>query len=217
MRRLLEYFALAPDRRLAAVRADARAEIRKRRGGKGGGGDFHSCFWADAKLHASGGTALAATTEGRIERSKQRERLYPLLAHGFLTWWNEKRRWINEEITVLPEPVNAPHDFAEIAGRVKVENVLALKLGGTTNRLIYPYFSEHPPMSDDIARLGLWLMSQALTDYKIDDMRILDVLRGESYSIDRYPLRGNEGAIFVERYARMLSDWRAFLHEFGGT
>ncbi|MBB5684965.1 hypothetical protein [Sphingobium boeckii] len=153
-------------------------------------------------------------TDGRVHDNKARTRLYPQLAHGYLSWWNEKRRWINEPIEVIPQGVKAPYSFAEIGGTVKVENLLALNIGGNRKRLVYPYFSEKPVMQDDVARLGLWLMGQALPKYQIEDMRILDVLRGVTFSIDKSHLLGNEGAIFVERYAKMLSDWRGFLRDF---
>ncbi len=214
LRTLLAYFGLSPERRTAAVRADARAELRKEGMTSSTGGDFHSCFWADAKAHSAGMGDLLDMTLKRIADSKARERLYPVLAHGYLEWWNEKRRWINEEIRVIPEVVSAPFSFHEINGTVKVENLLALKIGNDRERLIYPYFSERPQLTAEVARLGLWLMSKALPTHAIEDMRILDVLRGEPFSVDRYPLNGEEGRIFVERYARMLTDWRAFLKEF---
>ena len=214
LRKLLEYFGLPPERRLAAVKADARAEIRKDGGASSDGGDFHSCFWADAKTFAAGKGDLLLMTQGRVVGHKGRARLYPALAQGYLTWWNEKRRWINEPIEVIPHGVKAPYSFAEIGGTVKVENLLALKLGSSRHRLIYPYFSEKPTLTAEVARLGLWLMSQALRNYSPDDFRILDVLRGQTFSIDKTPLQGNEGVVFVERYARMLADWREFLKEF---
>jgi len=214
LRRLLEYFGLPADRRTAKVRADARNFIRNQAGASSGGGDFHTCFWADAKAHAAGESDLVVTTQGRISDNWRRQRLFPVLRDGFLLWWNENRRWINEEIHALPDPVNAPHDFLEIGGRVKVENVLALRIGDRDLRLIYPYFSENPPLSDETARLGLWLMGQALRGHQIEQMRILDVIRGRTFSVDRLPLQGNEGAVFVERYARMLADWRGFIEEF---
>jgi hypothetical protein len=215
LRTLLAYFGLPPDRRTAAVRADARAEVRKAKNGKtSNGGDFHSCFWSDAKAYAAGGADLTTRTAERVNDSDARARLYPQLAEGFLRWWTEKRRWINEEISVIPLAVNAPHTFKEIDGTVKVENLLCLQVGGESNRLIYPYFAEHPPLRPEIARLGLWLMGQAFPQYKLEDMRILDVLRGEPFSIDRHPLDGTEGAHFVERYARMLADWRGFIEDF---
>lgn len=214
LRTLLAYFGLPLDKRTAAIRADARAEVRKQGKPSSNGGDFHSCFWSDAKSHAAGRGDLIESTNLRVAEVKARARLYPALAEGFLTWWNEKRRWINEEIHVLPQPVKAPHHFAEIDGTVKVDNILALRIGGDRKRLIYHYFAETPALREDVARLGLWLMGQALTQYDVQDMRILDILRGDVYSVDRFPLNGNEGAIFVERYARMLHDWRQFLKDF---
>lgn len=214
LRRLLQYFGLNADRRLAAVRADAREFVRNQRRPPTGGGDFHTAFWADAKNHASGIISLEDATRDRISANWRRQRLYPRLSDGFLLWWNENRRWINEEIVALPNPVGAPHDFLEIGGRVKVENVLALEIGGADRRLIYPYFAETPALTEGNARLGLWLMSQALRDHQLEQMRILDVIRGVTFSVDRTPLQGNEGAIFVERYARMLTDWRSAVEEF---
>ena len=215
LRKVLQYLAMEPKKRASAIRADAREVVRKERAPRQeGGGDFHSCFWADAKAFASGDLDLRDQTNLRIEASWQRKRLYPMLQEGFLHWWNEKRRWINEEITALPETVGAPHDFIDLGGRIKVENVLALKVGEDGLRLIYPYFSEAPPLNPEVARLGLWLMQQALDHYDIKDMRILDVLRSESYKIQDYPFTGKEGLVFVERYATMVADWRALLAEF---
>jgi hypothetical protein len=215
LRKLLMLFGLSPQRRLTEIRADARKEVRKRKGGGKSGPDFHTGFWADAKGHAAGHIDLPAATLVRVdENPRSRRRLYPELANGFLEWWNNKRRWINEDISVMPTAVKAPYHFAEIDGIVKVENLLALNVGDSSIRLIYPYFSETPVLSEENARLGLWLMSIALPTYSINNMRILDVLRGVTYSTDRYPLVGNEGAIFVERYARMLADWRRLVAEF---
>ena len=214
LRTLLAYFGLTPERRTAAVRAAARGEVRKQGMAKSNGGDFHSCFWADAKSHAAGTSDLSAMTLARVEQVGARSRLYPALKDGFLDWWNEKRRWVNEEISIIPQGVKAPYIFLEIGGTVKVENLLALRIGGEHERLIYPYFAEKPKLHEDTARLGLWLMQQALPRHRPEDMRILDVLRGEIFSTDRYPLRGNEGPIFVERYARMLTDWRQFIRDF---
>ncbi len=215
LRKVLQCFAMDPKKRASAIRADARAYVTKERQPRGdGGGDFHSCFWADAKKFAGNGADIHLLTNGRIEDSWQRKRLYPLLTQGFLEWWNEKRRWINEEIHALPESVGAPHNFIELGGSIKVENVLALKVGEDGRRLIYPYFAEHPPLDEVSARLGLWLMSQALPRYDVNDMRILDVLRATAFSVRDQPLTGNEGTMFVERYARMLADWKIFVAEF---
>ena len=42
----------------------------------------------------------------------------------------------------------------------------------------------------------------------IEDMRILDVLRGEPFSIDRYPLGGSEEETLSLSYRRILREWR---------
>lgn len=86
--------------------------------------------------------------------------------------------------------------------------MLSLRLGEDRFRYVYPYFAEKPLFTPEAARLGLWLMSQALPDYDINDMRILDVLRGEAYSVDKYPLIGNEEEIFRLRYRSVLREWR---------
>jgi hypothetical protein len=217
LRKLLRLFLLRDDLRTTQVRADAKAEARKRREGpRPGGGDFHTPFWCDAKAHAGGRGDLADATDLEIEKNWRRKRLYPRLRDGFLLWWNEKRRWINEDIEELPNTIKASYGFAEIGGTVKVENLLCLKVGEGERRLVYAYFSERPALTEEEARLGLWVMSKALPKENIQNMRILDVIRGEPFSVDRYPLRGDEEKIFVGRYGRMLIQWRRFVEEFGG-
>ena len=54
-------------------------------------------------------------------------------------------------------------------------------------------------------------MSKAVSEHRIEDMRILDVIRGEAYSIDKYPLSGNEEAVLTDRYRVILSEWRTYL------
>lgn len=101
--------------------------------------------------------------------------------------------------------------FADIGGVVKVENLLSLQIGNERFRYVYPYFSERPALTPEYAQLGLWLMSKAVSEHRIEDMRILDVIRGEAYSIDKYSLSGNEEAVFTDRYRVILSEWRTYL------
>lgn len=217
LRKLLQLFLLRDDLRITQIKADAKAEARKRKEGPPpGGGDFHIPFWRDAKGHAGGRIDLPEATELEIEKNWRRKRLYPRLRDGFLRWWNEKRRWINERIQELPNTIKASHGFADVGGTVKVENLLCLKVGNDGRRLVYPYFSERPALTAEEARLGLWVMSRALPREDIRNMRILDVMRGEPFSVDRYPLRGDEEKIFMTRYSRMLAQWRHFVKEFGG-
>lgn len=108
----------------------------------------------------------------------------------------------------LAKPINAAVGFEEIDGTVKVENLLSLQIGENRYRYIYPYFCERPPMSLDVARLGLWLMSRALPELDASEMRILDVLRGQAYALDDNPLTGDEEQDFTLRYRRILREWR---------
>jgi hypothetical protein len=209
LRKLLKLFMLKESMRSTAIRADAREVMKKLDEGSGPGGDFPIPFWKDAKDHAAGRCDLHARTDEQIAKNWRRKNLYPRLRDGFLKWWNEKRRWINEEIVELPKRIKASFGFAEIEGTVKVENLLCLRVGDDKHRYIYAYFSDKPVLTPEAARLGLWLMSRALPQHNIEDMRILDVLRAESFSIDKHPLQGDEEESFTLRYRRILREWRS--------
>jgi hypothetical protein len=195
--------------RATAIRKDARETMKRMEEGSAKGGDFPIPFWKGAKDHAAGRSDLSETVAEQIDANWRRKNLYPRLRDGFLKWWTETRRWINEEIAELPKTIKASFGFAELEGTVKVENLLCLKLGDDKRRYIYPYFSDRPALTPEVARLGLWLMSRALPQHDIDDMRILDVLRGESFSVDKCPLHGDEEEAFTLRYRRILREWRA--------
>jgi hypothetical protein len=209
LRKVLKLFMMKENLRSTAIRADARETMKKLDEGSGPGGDFPMPFWRGAKDHAAGKSDLHETTAYQINKNWRRKNLYPRFRDGFLKWWTEKRRWINEEIAELPKTIKSSFGFVEIDGLVKVENLLCLKVGDDKYRYIYPYFYDKPALNPDHARLGLWLMSKALPQHNIDDMRILDVLRGESFSIDKYPLNGDEEESFKLRYRRILREWRS--------
>jgi len=197
--------------RSTAIRSDAREHMKRQDEGPSPGGDFHVPFWSDAKAHAAGGRDLREATVKQIEKNWRRKNLYPRLKDGFLLWWNEKRRQFNEPIIRLPTPINSSVGFAEIEGTVKVENLLYLKIGEDKFRYIYPYFSDKPSLTPATARLGLWLMSQALPQHDIENIRILDVLRGKAFSVEKHPLLGNEEEAFRLRYRSILREWRNHL------
>lgn len=211
LRKLLQLMYLRENLRTTRLKAEARTELARRAGHTSGGGHFHVPFWADAKAHAGGHRDLTEATDEQIAKNWRRKNLYPRLHDGFLRWWNENRRWINEDINELPNTIRASYDFADIRGVVRVDNLLALRVGDDGLRLIYPYFSDRPYLSEEAARLGLWVMSKALSDHKIDDMRILDVIRGATFSVDRHALTGGEEGIFRARYAAILEEWRYWI------
>jgi len=213
LRKLLKYFYLPDRARKALLRDDIRSQIRKEAGYDAGGGDFHTPFWTDAKAHVEGRLDLRTQMKLRVEGNKRRERLYPLLAEGFLGWWNEKRRWRNENFEIIGEGVFARLPIPELGCSVKIENLVAAKIGDKTNRIIYPYFAEEPVLGNEAARLGLWAMSEAL-DYQREDFRILDVLRGASFAPRDVPYAGDERTLFLQKYKSLIKEWELLRNEY---
>jgi hypothetical protein len=148
---------------------------------------------------------LRASVAARTAANVRRERLYPLLADGFLRWWEDRRRW-NEPFEFYEQSVKARYSIPGTEAEVKVENLLALRVG-TASRLYYPYFCEEPELSEEAARLGLWVMGQALPEHDPDDLRVLDILRGRSFAPGDVPARGTEEADFRTRYQLLVDLW----------
>lgn len=215
LNKLLKLCALSEKALISAVRAELRAERDKAEGEEAGGGDFHGPFWSDAKNHVIGALHLTGQTLLRIDRHKGRRRLYPLLEKGFLSWLDLLKRGTNEPVTWLPESIHNHHEIPELGLTVKVDNLLGLKIGHDKHRLVYPYFSERPILSEKWARVGLWLMSQALARFSATDMEILDVLRGRSYSGSSLFFRGDEESLFTDRYLEIQAQWNELRHEYG--
>lgn len=213
LRKLLTLmFAPAPQA-ISILRADIRDNIRKDLGVVGGGGDFHAPFWHDAKAHVNGERDLHFSVAARIGTHKGRARLYPFLRDGFLDWWDHKRRWTNEPSTSELLAVKGALDFQKL-GVVKIENLLAMSIGHSRNRIIYPYFSEVPTLNADGARLGLWALARALPEYPLDEFRILDVIRGQSFAASDLTFKGDEEGDFIRRYQEINSIWEALLKEY---
>lgn len=203
LRKLLKILFLEPNRRQAELRTDIRDELARAVGADPGGGDFYAPFWADAKDHVFGAADLHSCVEDRIEANYRRARLYPMLRDGFLIWWNERRRWTNEPFR-QGEALKTRFRFPGLDATVKVDSILSVRDGLDEAHIVYPYFAESPMLSERAARLGLWLLIDALPTVPSDEIRILDVIRGQTFSIDRTPLRGDEGEDFRTRYAAAL-------------
>jgi hypothetical protein len=170
--------------------------------------DYYGCFWADAKHSVLHGLDLKLATEDRIAKNKLRKRLYPILERGFTDWWRDELRGTN--LLITPEEATAHTRWAlpDIGITLKFENFLALKVGHDQYRLVYPYFSEKPPLEDKWIRIGLWLLDNALPQFGLEAMRLLDVQRGKGYSSITNPLSGTEEAELREKCVAMLALWR---------
>lgn len=213
LRKLMQLMLASERRRTSLLRANITSELRRERNGPGEGGDFHSPFWADAKSHASGDTDLRHATPARIRAHRGRARLYPLLTEGFLNWWEERRRRRNEEFEVTEAQIGGRLPLDGL-GVVKIESNLGFSIGDDGYRVIYPYFCEEPEMTADIARLGLWAMSQALPNQELDDLRVLDVLRATSFSTVESAMRGTEEQEFRALYRVLIDRWRELRREY---
>lgn len=211
---LLKAFQLPNNELTTFLRADIRREIAKENGGNTGGGDFYAPFWSDVKHHVAGNCDLHEETGRRIIANDRRNRLYPLLRDGFINWWDNKRRWRNEPFGFQPLRVKARYRIEELDAIVKVENLLGLSIGEQDNRLIYPYLYESPELNDQISRLGLWLLSTALSEYNKQDMRLLDVIRSNSYAVSDMSFQGTERAEFILNFERIINKWERLKSEY---
>ena len=215
LNKLLRLCTLPENKLITELKADLNAERKKLDGQKSGGGHFHHPWWDVAKDHVIGEADLSESLPYLVAAGINRDRLYPMLTEAFLSWFDEFRRSTNMAIGISEEEVHKHYVVPRLGLTVKVDNLLALRLGHDSHRLIYPYFSEWPALPQDWARVGLWLMRDALVEFDITQMEILDVLRSRSFRGSSVFLRGDEEAIFAAKYRHMLSLWTEFRPLYG--
>ena len=205
LRKLLKLLFLEPRKRQSELRSEIREDRRREAGERAGGGDFYTHFWADAKAHVFGGADLRGLTAERVHANDRRANLYPQLRDGFLQWWEEKRRWTN--LPFKPgRKLRARVRFPSLDTTVKVDNILTVIDAKGDEHVIYSYFFPDPVLNEEAARLGLWLLSKAFPDVPVQELRILDIIRGNVFSLDRNPLVGDEEIEFLARYARLIRE-----------
>jgi len=205
LRKLLKVLFSDAASQRSALRADIREEIARKAGDTDSGGDFYAPFWFDAKAHVFEGADLHGAVQARIAANRRRADLYPRLEDGFLLWWNERRRWTNEPFRP-GQALKAQFAFPGLDATVKIDGILSVRDADDVDHFIYPYFAPTPVLSDEAARLGLLLVTRALNDVPPNEIRILDVIRGQAFSLDRHPLSGDEEQTFRRRYTQVLAD-----------
>lgn len=214
LRKLLKIMYLQGPQRVSALRADIRDDIRRENGEDGSsGGDFYGPFWRDAKDHVFGVTDLREQTAIRITSNVGRANLYRQLCDGFLTWWNERRRWTNEPF----QPADSMKTICRLPGvdaAIKFANILSVRDGRDEERFVHAYWFTIPSLNDESARVGLWALTQAFPTFDPPQFRILDVIRGQTYSLERNPFRGNEEDLFRRRHADALAQWQMLRGEY---
>jgi hypothetical protein len=214
LRKALQLFYAPPSLLRQLLMKDIQLDRKKEAGGnRGQGGDFHVRFWSDVKKHISGNGDLTQLTNDRVKSDKRIRRLYPLLKDGVLDLLNAKLRWSNEPIEIVPQSVHGNLRIEDLGGTIRIRDALHARVRGEYNRVVYPYFSEEPALSDEGGRLGLWVMQNALPKLSADDMRIIDPLRRTFFSPQITPLQGNEEAVFLERYRALIEEWERLKSE----
>lgn len=213
LRKLLKILYLPQNRRISALRADIREDLARERDGPGAGGDFYGPFWRDAKDHVFGYSDLRDTTRTRIDSNDRRANLYPQLRDGFLLWWDRRRRWTNEPFRPA-EPLRTLYRLDDLNAVVKVANILSVRDGRDEDHFVYPYWFPEPVLGEEAARLGLWLLGDALPQIRSDELRILDVIRGQTFSIDRNSLHGDERNVLRARYRTLILQWEELRREY---
>jgi hypothetical protein len=206
LRKILQLIAADEKRRTAILRRDISDSRRPPDPDREGGGDFYSPFWADAKASVRGDLDLRQAVTERIASNGRRASLYPRLLEGFLRIASEGRRLRNEDYNVAPLSPRGRFTVAGLQGVIKVEDTLQLEIIGVGVRTVYPYFADAPEMQTDVARLGLWAMAEAL-QRPVTEMRLIDILRAETYSTRNAPQFGDEGELFARRYAEICDQW----------
>jgi hypothetical protein len=213
LRKLLKLMFLPVRERRSELRKNIREEMSRLTGIDVGGGDFYGPFWADAKAHVFGALDLHDAVDARIAVNGRRVNLYGRLRDGFLLWWTERRRWTNEPFR-QGGTLKTRFRFPGLEATVKIDNILSVKDGNDGHYAVYPYFAPDPALSEEAASLGLWLLAEAFPNIPPNEFRILDIIRGRTFSLDRIALRGDEGENFRRRFSQLMSEWDTLKGEY---
>jgi len=214
LRKALQLFYAPQSLRRSILKEDIRLDRRKEAGvTRSRGGDFFLPFWSDVKRHISNDDDLTQMTIDRIKSNRNYKRLYPLLKDGILELLSAKLRWSNEPVEIVSQSVHGNLQIEDLGGTIRIRDALHARVRGEYTRVVYPYFSEEPALTEEGGRLGLWMMQQALTELDPNDMRIIDPLRRTFFSPQTTPLQGNEEAAFRENYRSLIGEWERLKHE----
>lgn len=201
--------------RIRIIRSDLREEKAKKLLLQEGGGDFYGPFWHDAKAHVAGRSNLRITTIQRIADWDQRKTLYPILCEGFLKWLELARRETNQPLVPTAKDFHTRFEIPDLHLLLKIDNVMGLQGEDSHARLVYPFFCKEHRLSEKWARVGLWLMSRGFTEFDLDELEILDVIAGTSFSGRKIRLNGDEEEVFRSNYQRLHAEWAALRPAYG--
>jgi len=206
LNKLLKLLYLPEKGLQSELRTDIRQARSKAQGRDSGGGDFYQPLWHDIKLHVTREKDLLESIEERIAKNYRRKNLYTRLGNGFLDLW---RRGNNQKVEILPHSPKGQCILMKGRLTIKVQSIMAITIDDQ-ERLGYPYWFPEPAIHDEAARIGLWVINNALPSQSIENVRIFDIIRSEYYSLATNPLQGNEEKLLLSHYDR-ISKLRAKL------
>jgi len=214
LRKALQLFCANEASRRSILKNDIRLDRKKEAGGsRSNGGDFYLAFWSDVKKHISGDGDLAEMISIRIASNRNYKRLYPLLKDGIIELLSAKLRWSNEPVEIIPQSVHGNLKVDELGAVFRVRDAIRARVREKYTRIVYPYFSEDPALSEEVGRLGLWAMQQALPDLDPSEMRLIDPLRRTFFSPETTPLHGDEKSVFCDKFRSLVIEWERLKQE----
>lgn len=217
LRKLLMFAALPQKDRVSRYKDDIKqrktaAAAAAQGNTLGGGGGFYGLFWKDAKDSVLENLDLVEATEKRIAEDYRKKNIFPKLLAGFQSWWRDKRRWTNEPFTE-GRRLTGRYSASDGPRAVNIENILSVSDGEGVVRHLYPYWYNEPPLTAPLAAMGLQALAHAFPEVDPTSFRILDIIRGETYSLDKVEV--NEGDLdqlnelherFCEEYDQCETD-----------
>ncbi|WP_420549900.1 hypothetical protein [Curvivirga sp.] len=171
---------------------------------------YYRAFWSRAKRHVYGYKDLNKALNEFFKEfpsSYKKREPYNRAANQFLKWYDEKRRWRNEDFTEDKSKYTFTsfHLGQENPIKLKNEDFLAIKLNNEQKKIIYSCFSPRTMISSEGARIALWIMQEAFPNVPANSFRFFDVLHARSYGLIDYQLIGNEKQLLSSRYKLILN------------
>jgi hypothetical protein len=196
--------------RISLIRRDAVDAVKKEKKLLDeDGGDFYGAFWSDAKLFVLDGENLSLAVRARINDHSSKKNLYPALERGFFRWYDERFDRSDYKTRKRIDKAYGSCRSLDKDGVLRVHGTLAWQDNSGRVFIVYPYFDKDLALGERSARLARWVMADAMPDFSVADMIIVDVLRGNAFDNDNSPILGDEEAVLVDQYSRMLREWES--------
>jgi len=170
---------------------------------------YYDAFWSRAKKHAYSQQDIEISLKEFFEsnpKSRNKEKPYNRAKECFLRWYDEKRRWRNDEFTQNMQIYKSKNFLLGSNHPIQIQNkdFLSINLNEDNKRIIYASFSSKTMISSEGARIALWILKNSFPEINDHAFRFLDVLHSRSYGLIDYQFQGNEPELLRARYKEIL-------------